>query len=243
MHGPPARKDLVSVVIPAYREAENLPPLLAELRDVLEPTGLPWEVVIADDGSPDGSADLLLAESRRDPRVKPVLLAERAGQSAALAAGMLRAGGETIVTMDADLQNDPADIPRLLSALEHADVVSGIRRIRNDTWVRRASSRIANTVRRTMLGDPVTDIGCSLKAYRREALEAMPLFTGAHRFLPALCVLRGARFTEIDVHHRARRHGTSKYGVSNRMWRGMVDLAGAMWLRSRLLRYRVRQVD
>ena len=181
MHGPPAQKDLVSVVIPAYREAENLPLMLAELRDVLGRVGHPWEVVVADDGSPDGSADLLLAESRKDPRVKPVLLAERAGQSAALAAGLLRAGGETIVTMDADLQNDPADIPRLLEALARADVVSGIRRVRNDTWVRRASSRIANTVRRTMLGDPVTDIGCSLKAYRREALEAMPLFAGAHR--------------------------------------------------------------
>jgi dolichol-phosphate mannosyltransferase len=122
-------------------------------------------------------------------------------------------------------------------------VVSGIRRERNDTWVRRVSSRIANGVRRGVLGDPVTDMGCSLKAYRREALEAMPLFVGGHRFLPALCVLRGARFVEIDVHHRPRQHGVSKYGVGNRMWRGIADLIGVMWLRTRLVRYRVRQVD
>jgi dolichol-phosphate mannosyltransferase len=243
MHGPARQKDLVSIVIPAYREAENLRPLLAELRAALERVPAAAEIVIVDDGSGDGSAELLLSESRADARVRPVLLEERSGQSAALAAGLLRAGGESIVTLDADLQNDPDDIPRLLQALEHADVVSGIRRERNDTWVRRVSSRIANGVRRGVLGDPVTDMGCSLKAYRREALEAMPLFVGGHRFLPALCVLRGARFVEIDVHHRPRQHGVSKYGVGNRMWRGIADLIGVMWLRTRLVRYRVRQVD
>lgn len=243
MHGPARQKGLVSIVIPAHREIENLDPLLAELRATLERLPAPAEVLIVDDGSGDGTAERLLAESRRDPRVRPVLLESRAGQSAALAAGLLRAGGDVIVTMDADLQNDPADIPRLLEALERADVVSGIRRRRHDTWVRRVSSRIANGVRRGVLGDPVSDIGCSLKAYRREALEAMPLFVGAHRFLPALCVLRGARFVEIDVHHRARRGGTSKYGVGNRLWRGIADLVGVLWLKSRLVRYRVHEVD
>jgi dolichol-phosphate mannosyltransferase len=243
MHGPARQKGLVSIVIPAYREIENLDPLLAELRAALERIPAAAELVLVDDGSGDGTAERLLAESRIDPRVRPVLLEARSGQSAALAAGLLRAGGDVIVTMDADLQNDPADIPRLLEALEHADVVSGIRRERNDTWIRRVSSRVANGVRRGVLGDPVTDIGCSLKAYRREALEAMPLFVGAHRFLPALCVLRGARFVEIDVHHRPRRRGVSKYGLGNRLWRGIADLAGVMWLRQRLVRYRVREVD
>jgi dolichol-phosphate mannosyltransferase len=243
MHGPARKKGLVSIVIPAYREIENLDPLLAELRAALERIDAPAELVIVDDGSADGTAELLLAESRRDPRVRPVLLEERSGQSAALAAGLLRAGGDVIVTMDADLQNDPADSPRLLEALDRADVVSGIRRERNDTWMRRVSSKVANGVRRGMLGDPITDIGCSLKAYRREVLEAMPLFVGAHRFLPALCVLRGARFVEIDVHHRARRLGVSKYGLGNRLWRSIADLIGVMWLKSRLVRYRVREVD
>jgi dolichol-phosphate mannosyltransferase len=243
MHGPARQKDLVSIVIPAYREVQNLEPLLAELYAVLDAIEAPGELVIVDDGSGDGTAEHLLAASRRDPRVRPVLLEERSGQSAALAAGLLRAGGEVIVTMDADLQNDPADIPRLLEELQHADVVSGIRRRRNDTWVRLTSSRIANAVRRAVLGDPVTDIGCSLKAYRRSALEALPLFVGGHRFLPALCVLRGARFREIDVNHRARTRGTSKYGVGNRLWRGIADLCGVLWLKSRLVRYRVKEVD
>jgi glycosyltransferase involved in cell wall biosynthesis len=243
MHGPARQKNLVSVVIPAYREVDSLDQLLSELHAALDGMDAPFEIVMVDDGSGDGTAERLLEASRHDPRIRPVLIESRSGQSAALAAGLLRSGGEIIVTMDADLQNDPADIPRLLAELETADVVSGIRRDRHDTWIRLASSRIANGVRRAVLGDPVTDIGCSLKAYRREALEALPLFVGAHRFLPALCVLRGARYREVDVRHRPRAHGASKYGVANRMWRGLADLVGVAWLKARLVRYRVRQVD
>ena len=173
--------------------------------------------------------------------VRAVLLERNAGQSAALAAGLSRARGRVIVTLDADLQNDPADLPRVLAALENADVVSGIRAQRQDSWVRLVSSRIANGVRRSVLGDPVTDIGCSFKAYRREALEGLPMFVGVHRFLPALCVFRGARFAEVKLRHRARRHGVSKYGVSNRLWRGLGDLVGVAWLKSRLVRYKVRE--
>jgi len=144
------------------------------------------------------------------------------------------------VTLDADLQNDPADLPRVLAALDGADVVSGIRMGRQDTWVRLVSSRIANGTRRAVLGDRVTDIGCSFKAYRREVLEGLPMFVGVHRFLPALCEFRGARLVEIQLSHRARRHGQSKYGLSNRMWRGLYDLIGVAWLKSRLVRYRIR---
>jgi dolichol-phosphate mannosyltransferase len=147
-----------------------------------------------------------------------------------------------LVTLDADLQNDPADIPALLAALEGADVVSGVRATRQDDWLRRVSSRVANGVRRATLGDRVTDIGCSLKAYRREAIEGLPLFVGAHRFLPALCQFRGARVVEIPVPHRPRRHGVSKYGVGNRLFRGIRDLLGVRWLKSRLLRYKIREV-
>ena len=172
--------------------------------------------------------------------MRPVLLESNGGQSAALAAGFAHAGGGIVVTLDADLQNDPADLPRVLAALEHADVVSGIRARRQDSALRRLSSRVANGFRRAVLGDPVTDIGCSFKAYRREALQGLPLFVGVHRFLPALCVFRGARLAEVELTHRPRRHGVSKYGVGNRLWRGLHDLLGVRWLKSRLVRYRLR---
>ncbi len=230
----------ISVVVPAYDEAENVPVLLAELRAALAAAGRSWEIVMVADGSRDGTGERLRAEADADPRVRAVLLETNSGQSAALAAGLARARGAVIVTLDADLQNDPADLPRLLAALEEADVVSGVRARRQDPPLRLLSSRIANAFRRAVLGDPVTDIGCSFKAYRREALEGLPLFVGVHRFLPALCVFRGARYREIEVAHRPRRHGASKYGVGNRLWRGLYDLAGVRWLKSRLVRYRVR---
>ncbi|MCC6350300.1 MAG: glycosyltransferase family 2 protein [Candidatus Eisenbacteria bacterium] len=230
----------ISVVVPAYNEAENLSPLLSELRTALGSIGRTWELIVVDDGSTDGSDRALAAEAGRDARLVPLVLEKNAGQSAALAAGLSRVRGDIVVTLDADLQNDPADLPKLLAALANADVVSGIRAKRNDSWMRRVSSRVANGVRRAVLGDPVTDIGCSFKAYRREALEGLPMFVGVHRFLPALCVFRGARFAEVELAHRPRRHGVSKYGVGNRLWRGLADLNGVLWLRSRLVRYRVR---
>ena len=233
------RPDL-SAVVPAYNEVESLPPLFSELRAALDATGRTWELIVVDDGSTDGTREALEAEAARDGRVRAVVLERNAGQSAALAAGLVRARGEVIVTLDADLQNDPADQPRLLAALEHADVVSGVRAKRRDTWVRRVSSRIANAVRRGVLKDPVTDIGCSFKVYRREVLEGLPMFVGVHRFLPALCVFRGARFAEVELHHRARAHGVSKYGVGNRLWRGIADLVGVQWLKTRLVSYRIR---
>ena len=235
----PALPEL-SLVIPAYNEIENLDPLLAELRGAIGAVGRSAEIVLVDDASTDGSGAWMIEQSRRDASVRPVLLAERCGQSAALAAGLAHARGAVIVTMDADLQNDPADLPRVLAALENADVVSGIRVGRQDSWIRLVSSRIANGVRRATLGDPVTDIGCSFKAYRRETLEQLPMFVGVHRFLPALCVFRGARFAEVPLSHRPRRHGVSKYGVSNRLWRGLHDLIGVSWLKVRLVRYRVK---
>jgi len=231
----------LSVVIPAYNERDNLAPLLAELRAALGSGGRSWEIIIVDDASTDGSAELLAQVARADTGVRAVCLAERIGQSGALAAGLTCARGAIVVTLDADLQNDPADLPRVLAALDRADVVSGIRSGRQDAWLRRISSGIANAVRRGALGDRITDIGCSFKAYRREALEGLPMFVGVHRFLPALCQFRGARVVEVPVSHRPRRHGISKYGVSNRLWRGIHDLIGVSWLKVRLIRYSIRK--
>ena len=178
----------LSLVIPAYNERDNVVPLLAELRTALGAIGRRYEIVFVDDGSDDGTGAILAAEAKRDAHVHPMFLSERVGQSAALVAGIARARGSVIVTLDADLQNDPSDLPCVLSALENADVVSGIRRNRNDSWLRRVSSQVANRVRRAVIGDSVTDIGCSFKAYRREALENLPTFVGLHRFLPTRCV-------------------------------------------------------
>jgi len=230
----------LSAVVPAYNEVECLPLLVGELRSALEATGRSWEMVLVDDGSRDGTGEAMEAERARDARIRVLRLEQNAGQSAALAVGLSHARGDVVVTLDADLQNDPADIPALLAALERADVVSGVRTPRNDDWVRRVSSRVANAVRRVALGDRVTDIGCSLKAYRREVLQGLPMFVGVHRFLPALCGFRGARVVEVAVRHRPRTRGVSKYGMGNRLWRGLHDLVGVSWLRHRLVRYRVR---
>jgi len=237
----PNERPEISVVIPAYDERENLEPLLDELRVALGTTGRAWEAVVVDDASSDGTTEVLARAASADPRIVPIFLTQRTGQSGALAVGLVRARGDVVVTIDADLQNDPADVPKLLAALEHADVVSGVRVGRRDGPVRLVSSAIANQVRRWLIGDRVTDIGCSLKAYRREVLDGMPMFVGVHRFLPALCQFRGARLVEVPVNHRARVHGLSKYGISNRLWRGLHDVIGVQWLKTRLIRTQLRK--
>ncbi|NOT35449.1 MAG: glycosyltransferase family 2 protein [Candidatus Eisenbacteria bacterium] len=224
----------LSVVIPLRDEAANVTPLLSELRAALTTLGRTFEIVLVDDASSDGTAEHIAVEAGRDRAIVSVRLEVNLGQSLALAAGFARAQGAIVVTLDGDLQNDPADLSQLLAALESVDVVSGVRTERHDRWTRRVASRIANSVRRAVLGDPCTDIGCAFKAYRREALEGLPMFVGVHRFLPALCVFRGARYAEIPVRHRSRRSGLSKYGVGNRLGRGLRDLIGVRWLKTRL---------
>ena len=231
----------VSIVLPVFEEEESIEPLLLEIEETMAATGFSYEIVAADDGSGDGSLEALRRGAGRSSRLRVLSADRRSGQSAALLAGIRAARGSVVVTLDADLQNDPADIPRLLEAIEGCDLVSGIRRRRKDTWVRRASSRIANAVRRRVLDDGIHDVGCSLKAYRREFLEDLPAFQGMHRFLPALAHFRGARIREIEVNHRPRRHGVSKYGIGNRLWRGIADLCGVRWLKRRRIdpsRYR-----
>ena len=229
----------LSVVIPAYDEAPNLEPLVVELCDALAPLERSWEVVLVDDGSGDDSARLLPTLAAKYPQLRVVPLARRAGQTAAFAAGFAAACGEVIVTMDADLQNDPADIPSLLAAMDGHDVVCGVRRRRRDSAWRRLSSRLANAARRAVTGDRVSDIGCSLKAFRRAHIREVALFDGMHRFFPVLLLLHGRSVTEVPVNHRPRRAGRSKYNARNRALRALVDLMAVRWMRSRLLRYEV----
>lgn len=228
----------ISLVIPAYDEAESLPALATEIREALRRSRWSYEVLVVDDGSGDATPEVLARLARRDPRIRTVRLERNTGQSAALAAGFDRARGAIVVTLDADLQNDPADIPKLVRTLESADVeaVSGVRTERHDTRLRRLSSRLANAVRRRVLRDGITDVGCSLKAYRREVLVELPRFHGMHRFLPALIQLCGGRMLEIPVRHRPRRYGSAKYGVHNRLWRGIADLMVVRWMQRRWIR-------
>jgi dolichol-phosphate mannosyltransferase len=224
----------ISIVIPVYNEEENLPLLAAEIHGALRPLGRSYEVIYVDDGSTDGSPGVLLELAREDPATRVIRQRRNSGQTAALDAGFRFARGGIVVTLDADLQNDPADIPRLLAAMDGGyDVVSGVRTHRRDTWVRKASSRIANRVRNRLTRDNVTDVGCTLRACRAEFLRAVPLFTGMHRFLPTLLKMAGARTTEIPVNHRPRLHGQPKYNISNRLWRALADLFAVRWMQKR----------
>ncbi len=223
----------VSLVIPARDEAESLERLAGEIRTALDPCGLAYEVLFVDDGSADATPGVLRRLAAADGRLRILRLRRSCGQSAALDAGFRRAAGAVIVTLDADLQNDPADIPRLLTALEGCDLVCGVRTSRQDGWLRRLSSRLANAVRNRATGERIADVGCSLRAIRADLLAAVPMYHGMHRFLPTLMRLAGARIRQVPVSHRPRLHGASKYGVANRLVRTLADLAAVRWMERR----------
>ena len=225
----------VSVVVPLYNEEENAPLLQAELATAL--SGLAHEVIFVDDGSTDQTVSRLT----KAPEIRILQFEKNAGQSAAMFAGANAACGDVVVLIDGDLQNDPADIPRLLAEIERgADLVCGYRAQRKDTLVKRLTSRIANFVRSRFTKDGVRDTGCTLKAMRRECVRTLVPFKGMHRFIPALVKGAGYRLVEIPVNHRARKFGQSKYGLGNRAVRATVDMFGVRWLLSRQLNYRVR---
>ena len=233
----------VSVVIPDYNEEDNLPLLWAELRGVLEGMGATFEVIFVDDGSRDRSAELIRQMRYADPRVRLVRLKVNAGETAATDAGFKAARGQRVVTMDADLQNDPHDIPALVQRLEQWDAATGWRISRGDgdSIVRRVSSRLANRTRNWLSDESIQDSGCTFRAFRRECLRGLVLYRGFHRFIPTLLRMRGYRVVEVPVRNRPRRFGQSKYGVLNRVFVAFVDLLVVRWMNNRLLRYEVAE--
>jgi dolichol-phosphate mannosyltransferase len=233
----------LSLVVPVYNERDNLPLLVEEIRRALAGGARPYEVVAVDDGSTDGSLEVLKALKREHPELHIVAFAEHAGQTAAFAAGFRAARGQVIVTLDADLQNDPADVPALVAELERsgATAVVGYRASRYDSGWKRLQSRVANSVRNRLNRETIRDTGCSLKAFRADAVRAVALFTGMHRFLPTLIKLQGGSVTEVPVRHRPRRFGKTKYGMWNRAFRSLVDALAVRWMQRRALRYHVRE--
>lgn len=233
----------VSVVVPLHDEEDNLDPLVDRLAAALDPEGLAYEIVLVDDGSRDATAARVASACRAHPRVRGVYLARNYGQSTALQAGFDSVTGRLVVTLDGDLQNDPADIPTLVAALNGYDAAIGYRRHREDSALRRLSSRIANGVRNRLSGEDVIDTGCSLKAFRASRLRGVKLFTGMHRFLPTLIKLEGGTVIQIPVAHRPRKAGESKYGVWNRVFRSFTDLLAVRWMKKRRLDYEVVRHD
>ena len=235
----------VSVVIPIKDERDNLAPLTEQLIKVLgsqeKSRSAPFEIVYIDDGSTDGSGPLLDSLAAQYPEVRALHFDRNYGQTSAFDAGFRQAAGELVVTMDGDLQFDPADIPTLLPLSARYDLVCGWRKDRHDHLVRKLSSHIAYLVRSAVTGDRIHDTGCSLKVFRRAVVERLQLFEGMHRFFPALAQMHGFTVTEVPVRHFPRAHGRTKYGIRNRLFKGLYDLVAVRWMMTRVLRYRVRQ--
>jgi len=228
----------VSVIVPVFNEEENISILQSELRKTLRE--LDHEIVFVDDGSTDHTPERIEAA----PNVRVIRFEKNSGQSAAIYAGLKAARGASLVLIDGDLQNDPADIPRLLAEITRgADLVCGYRAQRRDTLVKRLTSWIANAVRSRFTKDGVRDTGCTLKAMRRECVNALVPFKGMHRFIPALIKGAGYRVVELPVNHRPRRFGQSKYGLGNRALRATIDMFGVRWLLARRLNYKLPDAD
>ncbi|GKS59917.1 glycosyl transferase [Nitrospira sp.] len=232
-----------SIVIPIKDERDNLSPLTERLIKVLdarpESQTAGYEILFVDDGSTDGSGEMLDRLAAAYPSVMALHLDRNHGQTAAFDAGFRHSQGDFVITLDGDLQNDPGDIDTLMTYTQTYDLVCGWRKDRHDNLTRKVSSRIANAVRSAVTGDRVHDTGCSLKIFRRNVVDRLQLFSGMHRFFPALALMHGFTVTEVPVHHYPRAHGVSKYGVGNRLFKGLYDLLAVRWMQSRILRYRI----
>ena len=235
----------LSVVAPAHNEVENLPRLLEEIAAALAKLDRQWEVVITDDASTDGTAAVLRDLRRKYPQLRILTMRQRSGQTAALDAGLRRARGTFVATLDADLQNDPADIPRMLDLLQaqQCDFVNGWRANRQDPWIRLISTRVANRVRNWLTHEQIHDSACGLKVFRRECIDRLKLFNGMHRFLPTLVKMEGYRVIEVPVNHRPRTAGKAKYGVLNRVFKALRDAFAVRWMQQRTVRYECQELE
>ena len=226
----------ISIIVPVFDEEDNVLPLAREIARALDKEPRTFELVFVDDASRDKTWDRIQEARRLDPRVRGVRHARNSGQSAALWTGIESTTSGIVATLDGDLQNDPADLPRLFAELNSVDFVSGMRVNRQDNWLRRISSGIARRARKAVLGADFLDTGCALRAFKRAVLDGVFPFHGWHRFLPILVQDGGATTKEVPVNHRPRMAGVSKYGVWDRFWRGIFDLIGVRWYQKRRLR-------
>jgi len=240
---PPADGSVeISVVSPCYNEEDNLADLVGSIDGALAPLGRAFEIVIVDDASTDSSLSVLRSLLSAHPALRVLALARRAGQTNALDAAFKATRGRFIVTIDADLQQDPADVPRLLDMLSDCDMVTGWRQKRMDNLLRRVSTKIANYVRNRLSGESIHDSACSLKVYKRACLERIRLYNGLHRFMPTLAKMQGFSVREVPVSHRPRTRGKAKYGVFNRVFRAFADLLAVRWMKKRLLSYEAAEI-
>ena len=231
----------ISIVAPVFNEEENLPLLISKLAEVLGPLGKTYEMIFVDDGSTDRSREVLKGMVPTYPQIRILGFKYNCGETAAGAAGLQEARGDIVFTIDADLQNDPQDIPAMLECLKEYDMVTGWRQKREDTWVKRKTSTIANRIRNRLSGESIRDSGCTFRAYRRECLQNLKLYKGMHRFMPTLVKMEGFRVIEIPIAHHPRQFGVSKYTTWNRMWRAFADLLAVRWMKSRHIRYDIEE--
>jgi dolichol-phosphate mannosyltransferase len=231
----------ISVVVPVYNEEENLPVLIPQIAEVLNPLGKTYEMIFIDDGSTDRSRHLLKEMVSHYPQIRIIGFKKNCGETAAGAAGLKEARGEMVITLDADLQNDPKDIPRMLEYLKDYDMVTGWRQKREDSWVKRITSKIANRIRNGLSGETIRDSGCTFRVYRRECLQNLKLYKGMHRFMPTLVKMEGFRVIEIPIAHHPRKFGVSKYTTWNRMWRAFIDLLAVKWMKSRHIHFEIEE--
>jgi len=241
VNGPPPE---ISLIIPCYNEEGNLRELIKVIRGSVDPLKLTCEIIVTDDCSTDKSWEILKELAARDPRIRAQRFAFNCGESAASWAGLKAARGKYLVTLDADLQNDPRDLPKFLEALKQFDCVCGTRtetRGKGDNFVRIASSRIANWVRNKLSGEQISDAGCTYRAFKRECIENLKFFKGMHRFLPTLIKMEGFTVTEIPVTNNPRFAGQSHYGVWNRLFASLYDLLAVRWMKKRMFRYQIAE--
>ncbi|TAK95090.1 MAG: glycosyltransferase [Verrucomicrobia bacterium] len=234
----------ISIVVPCHNEQGNLRPLTDAIRAAIAPLHRSYEVVLVNDGSSDGSWELLKQLGATDPHIRGLNLAAQSGQSAAMWAGLRAARGQILMTLDADMQNPPAEIPRFLEAMRGADCVCGSRveaRAQGDSWLRLVSSRVANWVRNKVSGETISDAGCCFRAFKRECVADVKFFKGGHRFLPTLIKMEGFKVVEIPIRHDPRHAGEAHYGVWNRLFKSFTDLLAVRWMKKRIIHYKVSE--